>query len=143
MAAKGRNGARRLLLQALYQIQVGGHDAGQLKQQFAERPEYAAADSDYFEQLLDQIENSRSELDEQIALFGDIPAEQLDPVEHAVLWIALAEFRFHPDVPVKVVMNEAIELTKIYGAEGGYRYINGLLDKVAAGLSKASSAGKD
>ena len=142
MAAKGRNGARRILLQALYQIQVAGHDAARLKVQFAERPEYAAADSDYFEQLLDQIYELRDELDNQIEEFGDIPAEQLDPIEHAVLWIALAEFRFHPDVPPKVVMNEAIELAKIYGAEGGHRYVNGLLDKVANGKSPSSSVTK-
>lgn len=142
MAAKGRNGARRILLQALYQIQIAGHDAARLKAQFAERPEYAAADSEYFEQLLDQIDESRAELDKEIEEFGDIPAAQLDPIEHAVLWIALAEFRFHPEVPPKVVMNEAIELAKIYGAEGGYRYVNGLLDKVATGKSQSSSAAK-
>ena len=142
MAAKGRNGARRILLQALYQIQMAGHDAAQLKTQFAERPEYAAADSAYFEQLLDEIEDARGQLDEAIGQYGDIPAAQLDPVEHAVLWIALAEFRFHTDVPPKVVMNEAIELAKIYGAEGGHKYVNGLLDKAAADLPQASSPGK-
>jgi len=142
VAAKGRNGARRILVQALYQIQMAGHDAARLKAQFAERPEYKAADSEYFELLLDQIEDSKDQLDEEIARFGDIPADQLDPVEHAVLWIALAEFRFHKDVPPKVVMNEAIELAKIYGAEGGHKYVNGLLDKLAADLPQAGSSGK-
>lgn len=129
-------------MQALYQIQVAGHDAARLKAQFAERPEYTAADSKYFELLLDQIEDSKDQLDEEITRFGDMPADQLDPVEHAVLWIALAEFRFHKDVPPKVVMNEAIELAKIYGAEGGHKYVNGLLDKLAADLPQAGSAGK-
>jgi len=129
-------------VQALYQIQMAGHDAARLKAQFAERPEYKAADSEYFELLLDQIEDSKDQLDEEIARFGDIPADQLDPVEHAVLWIALAEFRFHKDVPPKVVMNEAIELAKIYGAEGGHKYVNGLLDKLAADLPQAGSSGK-
>ena len=129
-------------MQALYQIQMAGHDAARLKAQFAERPEYKAADSEYFELLLDQIEDSKDQLDEEIARFGDIPADQLDPVEHAVLWIALAEFRFHKDVPPKVVMNEAIELAKIYGAEGGHKYVNGLLDKLAADLPQAGSSGK-
>jgi N utilization substance protein B len=142
MAVKGRTGARRILLQALYQIQVAGHDAEYLKEQFAERPEYAAADSEYFELLLEQIENARAELDVEIAKFGDIPPDQLDPVEHAALWIALAEFRFHPDVPPKAVMNEAIELAKIYGAEGGHKYVNAVLDKVAAGLPQPGSSSK-
>jgi N utilization substance protein B len=89
--------------------------------------------------LLGQIETARAALDIHISEFGDIPAEQLDPVEHAVLWIALAEFCFQPDVPAKVILNEAIELAKSYGAEGGYRYINGLLNKAAANLRPAES----
>jgi N utilization substance protein B len=132
MAARGRSGARRLLLQALYQFQLTGHDRQELERQYSEAPDYAAADTAYFLQLLTEIDSVRAELDEDIVRYGDIVAAQLDPVEHAILWIAFAEFRFHPDVPPKVVINEAIELAKSFGAEGGHRYINGLLDKAAA-----------
>ena len=142
MAARGRPGARRLLLQALYQSQIAGHDLRELKQQYAEHVDYATVDSAYFLKLLGEIDGARAELDIDIGSYGDIVAEQLDPVEHAVLWIALAEFRFHPDVPPKVVINEAIELAKTFGAEGGHRYINGLLDKAAAhkGLTRGRQA---
>ncbi|MDP6437499.1 MAG: transcription antitermination factor NusB [Gammaproteobacteria bacterium] len=139
MAAQGRHGARRLLVQAFYQSQLSGHDGSELLDQFADHPDIDKSDRVYFEQLLEQIEESRAILDTHIAEFGDIPAEQLDPVERAVLWIALAEFCFQPDVPAKVILNEAVELTKSYGAEGGYRYINGLLDKASANLRPADA----
>jgi N utilization substance protein B len=132
MAVRGRPGARRLLLQALYQSQIAGHDRQELMRQYAEHVDYATVDSAYFSQLLADIDNARAELDADIATYGDIVPAQLDPVEHAILWIAFAEFRFHPDVPPKVVINEAIELAKCFGADGGHRYVNGLLDKAAA-----------
>jgi N utilization substance protein B len=132
MALRGRPGARRLLLQALYQSQLAGHDQQELVRQYSEHVDYATVDSAYFLQLLAEVDGARAELDIDIGHYGDIVAEQLDPVEHAILWIALAEFRFHPDVPPKVVINEAIKLAKSFGAEGGHRYVNGLLDKAAA-----------
>ena len=121
-------------MQALYQAQISGHDTQELLRQFPERPEYAGADIQYFEMLLHEVESSKDELDQLIAEFGDIPVAQIDPVEHAVLWLALAELQRHPEVPRRVVINEAIELTKAFGAEGGHRYINGLLDRAAGQL---------
>lgn len=139
MAARGRPGARRLLLQALYQLQIAGHEQDELERQYAESPDWAAVDATYFRRLLAEICNARAELDTDIGRYGEITPAQLDPVEHAILWIALAEFRFQPDVPPRVVINEAIELAKSFGAEGGHRYVNGLLDKAAAdkGLMRA------
>lgn len=132
MAIKGRNGARQLLLQACYQMQLGGHDVAQLQEQFKDHPDYAAIDEEYFLALLADIVKARTELDAEISRYSNIPTEQLDPVEHAILWIALAELSFQADVPPKVVMNEAIELAKSFGAEGGHRFVNGLLDKAVA-----------
>jgi N utilization substance protein B len=134
MKPGGRRGARRLLLQACYQSQLSGDGGPELLEQFAAHPDFAKADGDYFEELLGQIEEGKPGLDEHIDAFGHIPAEQLDPVEHAVLWIALAEFCYQPDIPSRVILNEAVELAKCYGAEGGYRYINGLLDKASTRL---------
>ena len=135
VASRGRSGARRLLLQALYQAQLAGHDSDELAQQFSAQTDFKGIDSEYFLKLLTEILASRDALDNDIYLFGDIATEQLDPVEHAVLWIALTELKQHPDVPPKVVINEAIELAKTFGAEGGHKYVNGLLDKAAARLS--------
>jgi N utilization substance protein B len=138
MSAKSRRQARRILLQALYQLQVGGHTAEQLLEQFVASPEAKRADIEYFTEVLEFVAENQTELDESIAAFGDMPAHRLDPVEHSILWVAIAELREQPDVPTKVVINEAIELAKAFGAEGGYRYINGLLDKAAATLRSAA-----
>lgn len=132
MAQIGRRGSRRLLLQALYQNQVGGHDYAELMGQFSAREEYTGIDEPYFAQLLQQILDGIPELNEWIARWADRPADQLDPIEHAVLWIGLAELLWQPDVPPKVVINEAIELAKKFGAQESYRYINGILDRAAA-----------
>ena len=134
MAAQGRHGSRRMLLQAFYQIQVAGHSTAEVAEQFSDHPEAATSDLAYFTQQLTAVNDLREQLEADIATYGDIPVEQLDPVEHAILWIALAELRACSDIPLKVVINEAVELAKEFGAEGGYRYINGLLDKASKGL---------
>jgi N utilization substance protein B len=131
MAARGRHGARRLLLQALYQNQVGGHRPDELVGQFSASKEFKGVDGEYFLAVLDEISENREELDSHIAGAADRPIEQLDPIERGVLWIGMAELRFHDDVPVRVVINEAVELAKEFGAEDSYRYVNAILDKVA------------
>ena len=131
MALGGRRGARRLLLQALYQHQMSGHDGAELLQQFAARPEYAAADGAYFEQILGEVIGSTDSLDESFAEFSEIPPGQLDPVDRAVLWIAAAEISGHPEVPSPVIVNEAVELARQFGAEDGHRYVNAVLDRLA------------
>ncbi len=138
MQKKGRSGARRLAMQAFYQSQLTGHALDVLQDQFREQSEYTACDSAYFEALLVDVDTHRTQLDADIAAYSDIVPEQLDPVEHAILWLALAEMRFHEDVPVPVVINEAIELAKLFGAEGGHRYVNGLLDKAGQNLRPAA-----
>ena len=138
MQKKGRRGARRLVMQALYQSQITDHALEILQKQFRNESEYAGCDADYFESLLADVDEHRVHLDADIAEFGDIEPAQLDPVEHAILWVALAEMRFHDDVPTPVVINEAVELAKVFGAEGGHRYVNGLLDKAGQKLRPAA-----
>ena len=135
MAARGRHGARRLLLQALYQWQFTGHELAELRNQFAAQPAYAGIDADYFNQQLQCIVEGSAQLDESIAAAADRPVEQLDPVEHAVLWIGLAELGERADVPAKVAINEAVELAKEFGASDSHRYINAILDTLAGGGS--------
>jgi len=128
-----------MLVQALYQMQIAGHDSGDIAEQFIgdkfnEHPDAQGADFEYFSKVLAAVASTRAELDEAICSHGDIAVDQVDPIERAVLWVALAELRECDDVPPKVVINEAIELAKLFGAEGGYRFVNGLLDKAAAQL---------
>lgn len=119
------------MLQALYQHQVGGHDAVELEQQFSCLPEFSNIDSDYFRVMLTDILLATRDLDARIAVAADRPVEQLDPVERGVLWIGLAELTRRSDVPHRVAINEAVELAKEFGARDSYRYINAILDSVA------------
>jgi N utilization substance protein B len=131
MAIGGRQGARRLLLQALYQSQVGGQDEPQLTEQFKASPEFADIDQTYFLAMLSSVLDSSAALDELIQACADRPVVQLDPVEHAVLWIGLKELRDRDDIPTGVAINEAINLAREFGAEGSHRYINAILDTAA------------
>jgi N utilization substance protein B len=130
----GRHGARRLLLQALYQEQIAGHDVAELIEQFSSREEFSAVDEDYFCNVLRDILSRNTALDELIDGLLDRPIVQLDPVEHALLWIGVAELSSQADVPTNVIINEAVELAKEFGAEGSFRYINAVLDKAAKSL---------
>lgn len=132
MAARGRHGARRMLLQALYQWQISGHDLAELRNQFESQDAFAGIDGDYFNEQLLLIVEGASRLDASIAESADRPVEQLDPVEHAVLWIGLADLGDRPDVPAKVAINEAVELAKEFGASDSHRYINAILDAAAS-----------
>lgn len=132
MAARGRHGARRMLLQALYQWQLAGHELAELLSQFVAQPDFAGIDGEYFKTQLQLIVEGVASLDECLAANADRPLEQLDPVEHAVLWIGLAELRDRSDVPPKVAINEAVELAKEFGASDSHRYINAILDAVAS-----------
>ena len=135
--ARGRHGARRLLLQALYQRQLGGHSAAELIAQFSDRKEFRGIDAGYFLALIEEITAAEASLDELIMQAVDRPVAQLDPVERGVLWIGLTELRAHPDVPRGVVIDEAVELAKEFGAQDSFRYVNAVLDGMAPRLRPA------
>jgi transcription antitermination protein NusB len=137
MAATGRHGSRRLLVQALYQRQLAGHTGAEMAQ-FSSQKDFEKVDVEYFRRLLGEILADTAGLDALIAGDADRPVAQLDPVEHAILWLGLTELRAHAEIPVKVVINEAVQLAKEFGATDGHRYINALLDKVAPKLRPAA-----
>lgn len=120
-----------MLLQALYQWQLAGHELAELRNQFAAQPGYDGIDCEYFSEQLQCIVEGAAGFDKSIAAAADRPVVQLDPVEHAVLWIGLAELTERSDVPPKVAINEAVELAKEFGASESHRYINAILDSVA------------
>lgn len=132
MAATGRHGARRLLVQALYQQQLAGHDFAELANQFASEPAYQLVDREYFRELLGQILAAEAELDAAIATSADRPVAQLDPVERGILRLGAAELRFRADVPPRVAINEAVQLAREFGAQDSFRYVNAVLDRLAA-----------
>ena len=135
MTSQGsRHGARRLLLQALYQEQIAGHDVTELIGQFSQRDGFATVDADYFNAVLRDILSRSDELNEWLDGLLDRPLGQLDPIEHALLWIGVSELSSQRDVPVGVIINEAVELAKEFGAQDSYRYINAVLDKASKSL---------
>ncbi|MDR3418359.1 MAG: transcription antitermination factor NusB [Nevskia sp.] len=124
--------ARRLTVQALYQWLVNETPPDSLLKQFVEQPEgLGRADPSYFSELLHGVVGVERELNAAIGPHLDRPLEQLDPVEHAVLLLGAYELMFRPEVPWKVVVNESVSLTKVFGAEEGYKFVNGVLDKLA------------
>jgi len=133
-STRGRHGARRLLLQALYQKQIADHDITELIEQFTARDEFSAVDGDYFHAVLRDVLSRTAALDEIIDGFLDRPIQQLDPVEHALLWIGASELSSQGDVPANVIINEAVELAKEFGGQDSYRYINAVLDKASKSL---------
>ena len=129
--ARGRSWARRYAMQALYQWQVTGREAGAIDTRFLLDQDTDRADLDYFRELLQQVPNRAETINSVLKDFLDRPLEQLDPVEQAILWIAAYELHYRPEIPYRVVINEAVELAKKFGAEQGHRFVNGVLDKVA------------
>ena len=138
MAATGRHGSRRLLVQALYQRQLAGHSAAELVAQFSAEKDFEKMDVEFFRRLLAETLADTAALDELIASNADRPVAQLDPVEHGILWLGLTELQAHPEIPVKVVIAEAVQLAKEFGATDGHRYINALLDRLAPKLRPAA-----
>ena len=138
MASTGRHGSRRLLVQALYQRQLAGHTAAELVEQFSSQKDFEKMDVEFFRRLLGEILTDTAALDALIAGDADRPVGQLDPVEHGILWLGLTELRAHPEIPLKVVITEAVQLAKEFGATDGHRYINALLDRLAPKLRPAT-----
>jgi transcription antitermination protein NusB len=129
LAARSR--ARRRALQALYAWQVGGARMGSVIEQFRHEQDMQVADQEYFEDLLRGVEQHVRELDEGIKPFVDRDVAQIDPIERAALRMGAYELKYRPDVPYRVVINEAVEATKRFGADHGHSYVNGVLDKLA------------
>ncbi|MEP6939205.1 MAG: transcription antitermination factor NusB [Rudaea sp.] len=129
LAARSR--ARRRALQAVYAWQVSGNPMARVIEEFRHEQDMEVADLDYFEDLLRGVDGYCAELDAGLLPFLDREVAQIDPIERAVLRIAAYELAHRPDVPYRVVINEAIEVAKRFGAEHGHTYINGVLDKAA------------
>jgi len=133
---KKRHNARRLLVQALYQWQLTGEDVEVISQQFQEDSKFKHADSEYFLELLHDIAIHQAMIDGYFTSILDRKFEELNPVELSVLRLGTYELMKRLDIPYKVVINEATELAKIFGAAEGFKYINAVLDKVARELRK-------
>lgn len=138
---RGREKARRLSLQALYSWLISGNDINAIESDFLAKKQANTLDVNYFRQLLHGIPKSISELDGYFKALIKRPFDQLDPIELTVLRIATYELLHCPDIPHRVIINEALELTKTFGGTDGHKFVNGVLDKMVKNhLPEESSA---
>ena len=135
-----RSRARRRALQAIYAWQMSGGSAQQVIAQFAHEQAHEIADLEYFEDLVRGVLKHQADIDAALVEFLDRTVEEVDPIERAALRLAAYEFKYRTDVPYRVVLNEAIELAKRFGAEHGHTYVNGVLDKLAREWRTAETA---
>lgn len=126
--------ARELTLQGLYQWCVAGGTAEAIEAQLHETREFPKTDEKYFSGLLRGVLANVPALEEQIQPYLDRPLKELSPVEISILLLGTHELKSHPEIPYRAVINEAVELAKSYGGTHGHRYVNGVLDKLAAKL---------
>ncbi len=135
-----RHRAREFALQGLYQWLLNNEDAGAIEAHIREAHGFDKADAAHFDALLYGSIKEVAELRSNLMPLVDRPLAQLSPVEHAALLIGAYELKNHIEIPYKVVINEAVELTKSFGGIDGHKYVNGVLDKLAARLRSVEIA---
>lgn len=132
--ASARSLTRKLAVQAIYRLQLNEAPWQDLITEFSDAEGMDRADPEYFRSLIEGIWRERESLDTALRPWLDRDPAQLDPTEHAVLFIALYELRSHPEVPFRVVISEAINLTKKFGGTDGHKFVNAVLDRAAREL---------
>ena len=126
-----RTKARHHAVQAIYQWQMAGHDVSEVGNQFLDAEDLNSFEVEYFKDLLHGVPANLDELDAELKDCVDRSIDSVDPVERAIIRLGAYEMMRHPEVPYRVVINEAVELAKVFGAEKGHKYVNGVLDKLA------------
>ncbi len=138
--AGNRRKSRELALKGLYQYLLSPKELRLIVREMADEAEFSRADETYFRSLLEGVYGQISELDGRITKFLDRPIAELSPIEHAVLLISAYELIFDVSIPYRVAINEGVELAKSYGGTDGHKYVNGVLDKLAAEARPAEVA---
>lgn len=129
-----RSLARKLALQALYRLQINEGPWQDVLSEFQSAEDMPKADREYFETIIRAVAGEREALDASLGTWLDRKPAELDPVEHAVLLVGTWELRSRPDIPWRVVINEAVTLTRRFGATDGHKFVNAVLDRAAREL---------
>ena len=132
-----RRRARRSAVQALYQWDITGQGPGDIESHFITDDELRGTDAEYFRRLIREIPRRSEHITDRIKPCLDRAIEGVDPVERAILRIGAYELEFEPEVPLGVVIDEAVELAKVFAGKHGYRFVNGVLDKLGRTLRPA------
>lgn len=133
---RGKRRARKLALQALYQWSMSGHELSEIEAQFRVINNMEKVDVDYFCRLIYGVPEHLEFLESNLAPFLDRPIQGLNPIELAVLRLGAFELFYCPEIPYRVVLDESISLTKEFGSQDGYRYVNGVLNNLAQRVRK-------
>ena len=131
---RARSLARRLALQALYGLQINPRSWQDAHNDFLHDPEAERVDREYFRELITAIAPQREALDATIARFSQIAPHDLDPIEHAVLWLGVYELQSRHELPYRVALSEAVQLAKQFGATDGHKFVNAVLDRASREL---------
>lgn len=131
MNPTARRHAREYALQAMYQWQISNTPLNEIELNFLVHHIKQKTDLDYFKELIHGIPKHCDEIDNHMIPFLSRPINELDPVELAILRLGIYELAKRLDVPYRVSINEALELTKKFGSIEGYKFVNGILDQVA------------
>ena len=126
-----RRKSRELVMKSIYRGILNQFDINQIKKDIKDDPDYLKADEIFYHHLFDGIMNNMDQLNNEISSFIDRPIDKLSPIEHSILCISVYELMYDAAIPYKVAINEGVELAKTFGGIEGYKYINGVLDKVA------------
>jgi N utilization substance protein B len=139
-ARSARRRSRELAVQGLYQWLLAGATIPEITLQLQAAQGFDKADREHFDTLLAGVIANAEPLSAQIVPSLDRPLEQLSPVERAVLLVAAYELTHHVEIPYRVIINEAVEIAKTFGGSDGYKYVNGVLDKVAVQIRPLEAA---
>ncbi len=137
MSEGSRHRARQAAVQALYQWDLTASPPDEIESHFIHERNLEGADLAYFHQLVREIPRRRGVLDDYLAPFLEREMQSVDPVERAILRIAAYELELAPEIPYRVIIDEAVELAKTFGAEHSFKFVNGVLDKLAHMLRPA------
>lgn len=140
MTKTDRRRSREFALQGIYQWQLAKTEPAAIARQLAEAKGFDKVDAEYFRTLLEGTIAAAPDLEQAIAPHLDRDIARLSPVERGILLLAGYELAHRPDVPYRAIINEAVELAKGYGGTDGYKFVNGVLDKLAAKLRSAEKA---
>ena len=126
-----RHNARKAAVQALYQWDLTGQAANEIESSFVQIHDMQNVDKRYLREILSGVPEHAAKLQQMLEPFIERPFKSLDPVERAILRLGAYELTFLQDVPTKVVLNEMIELAKVFGSDHSYKFVNGVMDKLA------------
>ena len=129
--SSAKTNARRCAVQALYQWQISGASLNRIEMNFMEEERLKGAQKNFFSEIFHGVPKQLTVIDEALNEFVDRPVEKIDPVERAVLRVGVYELINRLDTPYKVIINEAVNLAKFFGADGSHKYVNSILDKVS------------